>query len=234
MFTILLLVLGLFAVLVIGGERKLGNGVSAFTAQAAATPPGSPAEREAIAARNEHTEIFPLFTFALLGMVVFATSNDLLTLFVGLEIMSLPLYLMAGMARRRRLQSQEASLKYFLLGAMSSAIFLYGIALLYGYSGSLTLGGIADAIDANHGYQGGLHDGLLLAGMGADRGRTAVQGERGAVPLLDPPDVYQGSPPTAVTGFMAACTKVAGFAGCCGCSTSLWVRSRGTGSRCWP
>ena len=74
--------------------------------------------------------------FALLGMMVFATSNDLLTMFVALEVLSLPLYLLCGLARRRRLLSQEAALKYFLLGAFSSAFFLYGIALAYGYAGS--------------------------------------------------------------------------------------------------
>ena len=87
----------------------------------------------------EHTEVFPLALFALSGMMLFPASNDLITMFVALEILSLPLYLLCGLARRRRLLSQEASLKYFLLGALSSAFFLYGAALLYGYSGSFDL-----------------------------------------------------------------------------------------------
>ena len=70
--------------------------------------------------------------FSLVGMMLFATSNDLLTMFVALEVLSLPLYLLCGIARRRRLLSQEAALKYFLLGAFSSVFFLYGIALTYG------------------------------------------------------------------------------------------------------
>ena len=70
-------------------------------------------------------------------MMLFPPPNDLITMFVALEVLSLPLYMLAGLARRRRLLSQEASLKYFLLGAFSSAFFLFGAALLYGYSGSV-------------------------------------------------------------------------------------------------
>ena len=76
-------------------------------------------------------------------MLLFPAANDLLTMFVALEVLSLPLYLLCGLARRRRLLSQEAALKYFLLGAFSSAFFLFGVALLYGYAGSLRLGEIA-------------------------------------------------------------------------------------------
>ena len=77
--------------------------------------------------------------------LLFTAANDLLVMFVALEVLSLPLYLLSGLARRRRLLSQEAALKYFLLGALSSAIFLYGVALLYGYAGSFDLA----AIDAD-------------------------------------------------------------------------------------
>ena len=87
------------------------------------------------------TEVFPLTLFAIGGMMLFPAADDLLTMFVALEVLSLPLYLLCGLARRRRLLSQEAALKYFLLGAFSSAFFLYGIALLYGYAGTLDLGG---------------------------------------------------------------------------------------------
>ncbi|MBY8854434.1 NADH-quinone oxidoreductase subunit N, partial [Saccharothrix sp. MB29] len=76
------------------------------------------------------TEVFPLTLFALGGMMVFVAANDLLTMFIALEVLSLPLYLMCGLARRRRLLSQEAAVKYFLLGAFASAFFLYGVALL--------------------------------------------------------------------------------------------------------
>ncbi len=73
------------------------------------------------------TEVYPLTMFAAAGMMMFVASNDLLTMFVALEVLSLPLYVLTGLARRRRLLSQEASLKYFLLGAFASAFFLYGL-----------------------------------------------------------------------------------------------------------
>lgn len=196
----LVLVLGGLSLLLFA-ERAVTGGTSVFAAQAA-TVPGTPAEREAIEAGVEHTEVFPLALFALSGMMLFPASNDLITMFVALEILSLPLYLLCGLARRRRLLSQEAALKYFLLGALSSAFFLYGAALLYGYAGSFTFGGIAASVAA--GTQG---LGLLLAG-------TALLGvgllfKFGAVPFHAwTPDVYVGAP-TPVTAFMAACTKIA-------------------------
>lgn len=115
-------------------ERKVYDGQTAFAA-AASTPPGSQAERSAISARQEHSEVFGLMLFSLSGMMIFVAANDLLTMFVGLEILSLPLYVLCSLARRRRLLSQESSLKYFLLGSLSSALFLYGVALIYGYAG---------------------------------------------------------------------------------------------------
>ena len=106
---------------------------------------GSTEEQELTRRGWEQTEIWPLFLFAVGGMLLFPAANDLLMLFVALEVMSLPLYLLAGMARRRRLLSQEAALKYFLLGAFASAFFLYGSAMLYGYAGALDFASIADA-----------------------------------------------------------------------------------------
>ena len=103
--------------------------VSAFAAQAAAVP-GSAEEREGLLAGISHTEVYPLTLFAVGGMLLFPASNDLLTMFVALEVLSLPLYLLCGLARRRRLLSQEAAMKYFLLGAFSSAFFLFGVAML--------------------------------------------------------------------------------------------------------
>ncbi len=99
--------------------------VSPFAAQAAAVP-GSAEEREGLLAGITHTEVYPLTLFAIGGMLLFPASNDLLTMFVALEVLSLPLYLLCGLARRRRLLSQEAAMKYFLLGAYSSAFFLFG------------------------------------------------------------------------------------------------------------
>jgi len=193
----LLLVLGAVSILTFG-ERTAG---SAFAAQAASVP-GSQAERQAIEARVEHTEVMPLALFALSGMMLFPASNDLITMFVALEVLSLPLYLLCGLARRRRLLSQEAALKYFLLGALSSAIFLYGVALLYGYAGSFELVAIDTALALGTGSPG-----LLLAGMGLLA--IGLLFKFGAVPFRSwTPDVYAGAP-TPVTGFMAACTKIA-------------------------
>jgi NADH-quinone oxidoreductase subunit N len=142
--------------------------------------------------------------FAVGGMMLFPASNDLLTMFVALEVLSLPLYLLSGLARRRRLLSQEAALKYFLLGAFSSGFFIYGIALVYGYAGTMEFGGINEAISNNTGNRT-----LLLAGMGLIS--VGLLFKVGAAPFQAwTPDVYQGAP-TAVTGFMAAATKVAAF-----------------------
>src|SRR5205823_10836370 len=135
--------LGLASVLLVA-DRTPDAGGGAFTAQASAVP-GSAEERAFTTSGALQTEIFPLLLFAVAGMMLFPTANDLLILFVALEVLPLPLYLMCGLARRRRLLSQEAAVKYFLLGAFSSAFFLYGLALLYGYAGTVSLGGIHDA-----------------------------------------------------------------------------------------
>ena len=127
-----------FTSVLLFAERHLDGGVTAFAGQAAALP-GTEAERQASTKGLEHTEVYPLMMFAVGGMMLFPASNDLLTMFVALEVLSLPLYLLCGLARRRRLLSQEAALKYFLLGAFSSGFFLYGIALVYGYAGTTEL-----------------------------------------------------------------------------------------------
>jgi len=136
-----ILVLAFVSVMLIA---ESSHDVSPFVAQAAAVP-GSAEEREGLLAGISHTEVYPLTLFAVGGMLLFPASNDLLTMFVALEVLSLPLYLLCGLARRRRLLSQEAAVKYFLLGAFSSAFFLFGVAMLYGYSGSVNLAAIATA-----------------------------------------------------------------------------------------
>jgi NADH-quinone oxidoreductase subunit N len=142
--------------------------------------------------------------FAIGGMLLFPASNDLLTMFVALEILSLPLYLLCGLARRRRLLSQESALKYFLLGAFSSAFFVYGAALLYGYSGSFRFSAIVTAISSNTG-----NDALLLVGVAMLS--VGLIFKLGGAPFHSwTPDVYQGAP-TPVTALMAAGTKVAAF-----------------------
>lgn len=174
-----------------------------FTALAAALP-GSAEERHSLQTGNQVTEVYPLTLFAISGMMLFPIASDLITLFVALEMLSLPLYLMAGLSRRRRLASQEAALKYFLLGAFSSAFFLFGMAYLYGYSASVTFAGIRASVVGGSG-----NDVLLLIGIAFVS--IGLLFKVGAVPFHAwSPDVYQGAP-TPVTGFMAAATKVAAF-----------------------
>ncbi|MDG4860084.1 NADH-quinone oxidoreductase subunit NuoN [Streptomyces sp. T-3] len=213
-----ILLAGLVAVFTFA-ERRLdpathGNRVDSFVAQAGAVP-GSEGEQAAVKAGFATTEVFPLALFAIGGMLVFPAANDLLTLFIALEVFSLPLYLLCALARRKRLMSQEAAVKYFLLGAFSSAFLLFGVALLYGYAGTVSYAGIADVVDgtvqtidpALAGTMG--NDALLL--IGAAMILMGLLFKVGAVPFhMWTPDVYQGAP-TPVTGFMAAATKVAAF-----------------------
>jgi NADH-quinone oxidoreductase subunit N len=174
-----------------------------FTALAAALP-GSKEERQALQSGNQVTEVYPLTLFAVAGMLLFPVASDLITLFVALEMLSLPLYLMAGLSRRRRLASQESALKYFLLGAFSSAFFLFGASYLYGFSASITFAGIRESVVGGSG-----NDVLLLIGIAFLS--IGLLFKVGAVPFHAwSPDVYQGAP-TPVTAFMAAATKVAAF-----------------------
>jgi NADH-quinone oxidoreductase subunit N len=206
-----ILIVGVLGILLIA-ERRIkarvdadggGGGLDGFTPQASAVP-GSVAEQLATKAGVIQTEVFPLTLFAIGGMLLFPAADDLLTMFIALEVLSLPLYLLCGLARRRRLLSQEAALKYFLLGAFSSAFFLYGVAMLYGYAGTLDLIGIAEVVSAGSGKTSFalIGTGLLLVG---------VLFKIGAVPFHSwIPDVYQGAP-TPITAFMAAATKIAAF-----------------------
>jgi NADH-quinone oxidoreductase subunit N len=174
-----------------------------FTALAAALP-GSDEERTSLQQDLRLTEVYPLALFAVAGMLLFPVATDLITLFVALEVLSLPLYLLAGLSRRRRLMSQESALKYFLLGAFSSAFFLMGIAYLYGYSASVSFSGIHAAVIGGSGNDIYLLLGIAFLSVG-------LLFKVGAVPFHAwSPDVYQGAP-TAVTAFMAAATKVAAF-----------------------
>ena len=150
-------------------------------------------------------EFYSLLLTAVLGMVVMAASNDLITIFLGLELMSLSLYVMVGF-RRNLLESNEAALKYFLLGAFASAFLLYGIALLYGATGTTNLQRIGDFLgDTPLGRQPLILMGSLLV-------FTGFLFKVAAVPFhMWTPDAYQGAP-TSVTGFMSAGAKAAGFA----------------------
>ncbi|ANW18684.1 NADH-quinone oxidoreductase subunit NuoN [Streptomyces clavuligerus] len=191
-----------------------GKPVDSFVAQAAAVP-GSDSEKAAVKAGFTTTEVYPLALFAIAGLLVFPAANDLLTLFIALEVLSLPLYLLCALARRKRLLSQEAAVKYFLLGAFSSAFLLFGVALLYGYAGSVSYARIADVVDGSvRTIDPALADTMgndVLLLIGTALILMGLLFKVGAVPFhMWTPDVYQGAP-TPITGFMAAATKVAAF-----------------------
>ena len=147
-----------------------------------------------------HGEFYVLLLCSVAGMMTMACATDLITIFLGLEIMSIPMYVLAGFTRRR-MKSNEASLKYFLLGAFASGIFLYGIALIYGTTGTTDLSAIREAWKPSPLGLAGL--GLLLVGFGF---------KISCVPFhMWTPDVYEGAP-MPVTGFMAVGVKAAAFA----------------------
>ena len=197
-----LAVLGFISILLIA-ERRVDTAGSALVGSAAVAV-GSSRDRAQATTTRVQTEAYPLITFALSGMMIFPASNNLLVMFVALEVLSLPLYLLTALARRRRLLSQEAAVKYFLLGAFASAFFLYGLAMLYGYANTVNLHGI---FTASGGTNKG--DALLLLGFGLLVVGLLFKGSVAPFHTWTP-DVYQGAP-TPITGFMAACTKIAAF-----------------------
>ncbi len=150
-------------------------------------------------------EYYALLLSSILGMIVMSASNDLVTVFLGLELMSLALYVMVGF-RRSQLESNEAALKYFLLGAFASGFLLYGIALLYGATGTSNLA-LMGAFLADTPL---LDNPMLL--IGALLVFVGFGFKVAAAPFhMWTPDVYEGAP-TSVTGFMSAGAKAAGFA----------------------
>ncbi|HVM26832.1 MAG TPA: NADH-quinone oxidoreductase subunit NuoN [Mycobacteriales bacterium] len=197
-----LAVLGLTGILLISEQSLDSSGGSVVAS--AATLPGTRDDVALAESTEVQTEVYPLALFSIGGMMLFPAAHDLITLFIALEILSLPLYLMAGLARRRRLLSQEAAVKYFLLGAFSSAFFLYGVALLYGYAAGTTLTDVRNATAV-----AGSNELLLYLGLGMLT--VGLLFKVGAVPFQAwTPDVYQGSP-TPITALMASCTKIAAF-----------------------
>ncbi len=165
---------------------------------------GADSDPDAGPGRDLPTEAVPLAMFAVTGMMLMTAASNLLVMFVALEVLSLPLYLLSGLARRKRVLSQESAVKYFLLGAFSSAFFLYGLALIYGFAGSVDLADIATAAGRVDGNQAFLYSGVALLSVG-------LLFKVGAVPFHSwTPDVYQGAP-TPVTALMASGTKVAAF-----------------------
>lgn len=148
-------------------------------------------------------EFYALVLFATSGMTLIAASADLITMFIALEILSLSLYVLTGSSSR--IGSVEGAMKYFLLGAFSSAFFLYGVAMAYGATGSTRLSAVSRAL-------AGRTDGLALALVAMVLLAIGFAFKVSAVPFhMWTPDVYQGAP-TAVTAFMSAGTKIAAFA----------------------
>jgi NADH-quinone oxidoreductase subunit N len=171
----------------------------------AAAAPGSDAEREATRRGFAQTEVYPLAMFAIAGMMVFTMVTDSLFLFVALEAFSLPLYVLVALARRRRLLSQEAAVKYFLMGAFSSAVYLFGVALTYGATLSTSFHKIDLSITLLWGNEALTYVGIVLMLVG-------LLFKLGAAPFHAwIPDAYQGAP-TPVTALMAAATKAAAAA----------------------
>lgn len=153
-----------------------------------------------------HGELYVLILLTTVGMMFFAGTRDLILIFLGLELMSIGVYVLTGLNRRDR-RSAEAALKYFLLGAFSSAFFLFGIALVYGGTGSVNLTRIAQVV-AQHGS--GTLSPLLFGGAGLLA--VGFGFKVAAVPFhMWTPDAYEGAP-APVTAFMAAAVKAAAFA----------------------
>jgi NADH-quinone oxidoreductase subunit N len=174
--------------------------------------------------RNEDSsiaDIYALMIFSLVGAVIMTSYTSLVMLFIGIEILSIALYILAG-SRRINLQSNEAALKYFLMGAFASGFLLFGIALMYGTTGSFDLVRISDFVNGNENLPMTFITGVLLIMIG-------FAFKIGAVPFhFWTPDVYQGTP-TLITAFMATVVKTAGIAAfyhlfdiCFSAIDSLW------------
>lgn len=149
---------------------------------------------------NHRSEFYALLLFAISGMVLMASGRDLVALFLGVELMSVPFYVLAGFNRSEH-SSNEAALKYFLLGAFATGFLLYGIALIYGAAGTTRISAMSGSL---------LSDRVFLIGTGLII--VALAFKVAAVPFhMWAPDVYEGSP-TVVTGFMATGGKAAAFA----------------------
>ncbi|MBM4424642.1 MAG: NADH-quinone oxidoreductase subunit N [Chloroflexi bacterium] len=154
----------------------------------------------------ERGEFYTLLLFSIAGMMMMASAGDLIVVFLALETLSIPLYILSGFARPR-LDSEESALKYFLLGAFASGFLVYGIALTYGATATTSLSQIAAAVAANGALAA---DPLLLAGAALIL--VGLGFKVAAVPFhMWAPDVYEGAP-TIVTAFMSVGAKIGGFA----------------------
>ena len=215
---------GLTAVSAMEGSVAL-DGIALFTRLTvyAATLLVLPLGHAYLREREIHRPEFePLLLLSASGMAVLGAANDLITFFVALEVLSIALYVMSGIARRDR-RSQESAIKYFVLGSVASAILLYGMALLYTATGTLSLPAIGDAVSVFSTPYTVVLIGMVLVTVGLGFKVALVPFHAWT------PDVYEGAP-TNVTAFMAAATKAAGFAGLLriyvtsfGALTDVWV-----------
>jgi NADH-quinone oxidoreductase subunit N len=150
----------------------------------------------------DYGEYYTLLLLATSGMILLVSSVDLIAVFLGIELLSIPIYVLAGFDRRK-LRSNESALKYFLVGSFASAILLYGMALVYGATGSTDFAAIGKAFDASQ----------PLAALGLALVVVGFTFKISSVPFHQwTPDVYEGAP-TSVTAFMSVTVKAAAFAG---------------------
>ncbi len=157
--------------------------------------------------REHHGEFYALILFSVVGMMCMAAGYDVILLFIGLELMAISTYVLVGFLRRDK-RSNEAALKYLLLGAFSSGIFAYGLSLLYGLSGSTNLRLIAQALERN--FQANPKDPVAIVALITTA--TGLLFKIAAVPFHQwAPDAYEGAP-TSVTGYMSVAVKAAGWA----------------------
>jgi NADH-quinone oxidoreductase subunit N len=157
--------------------------------------------------RENHGEFYALLLFAVIGMMCLAAGNDLVLIFIGLELMAISTYILVGFLRSNR-RSNEAALKYLLLGAFSSAIFAYGLSLFYGLTGSTNLAVIANALSQR--VAASPRDPIVILALLTTL--TGMLFKIAAAPFhMWAPDVYEGAP-TSVTGFMSVSVKAAGWA----------------------
>ncbi len=158
----------------------------------------------------DHGEYYALVLLATSGMILLVSAVDLIAVFLGIELLSIPIYVLAGFDRRK-LRSNEAALKYFLVGSFASAILLYGMALLYGATGTTDFGALRHAFDPPGNAPSVLEQPLAALGLA-----LVVVGftfKISSVPFhMWTPDVYEGAP-TSVTAFMSVTVKAAAFAG---------------------
>lgn len=152
--------------------------------------------------REDHGEFYALILFSVIGMMCMACGYDIVLLFIGLELMAISTYVLVGFLRRDR-RSNEAALKYLLLGAFSSGIFAYGLSLFYGLSGSTNIGVIGEALTQ--------HTKDPIAILALITVATGLFFKIAAVPFHQwAPDAYEGAP-TSITGFMSVAVKAAGW-----------------------